>query len=263
MNSPEMYTPRSVAEDTTALTAYLPLPGFGVLPVNAFVIDAEQPVLIDTGLSGLREDFMQHLHSVIDPRTLHWIWITHADADHLGNLQAVLSVAPQARIVTTYLGMGKMGLQQIPLDRVYLLNPGQQLDVGDRQLTAVRLPTYDAPETCGAFDPTTRSLFSADCFGALMQAPADRANDMDPEQLKQGCLGWAAVDAPWLRNADPAGFARELDAIASLEAHNIFSAHLPPAHGLTGQLLDYLRDAPRAPAFRGPDQAELQRMMAA
>ncbi len=74
----------------------------------------------------------------------------------------MLELAPNARIVTTYLGMGKLGIQGFPVERVYLLNPGQSLDVGDRTLQALTPPSYDAPETTALFDNKTRTLFSAD-----------------------------------------------------------------------------------------------------
>jgi len=51
----------------------------GFLPVNAFVIKADEPVLIDTGMGIESEDFMDALKSVIEPRDLKWVWITHDD----------------------------------------------------------------------------------------------------------------------------------------------------------------------------------------
>ena len=35
--------------DVTVLNDFAPVPGLGFLPVNAFVLHAEQPVVIDTG----------------------------------------------------------------------------------------------------------------------------------------------------------------------------------------------------------------------
>lgn len=263
MNQPTIFDSRRVAPHTSALSAYLPVPGFGVLPVNAFVIHAAEPVLVDTGLAALREDFLARLRAVIDPADLRWIWITHTDPDHLGNLAAVLTDAPQARIVTTYLGMGKMGLQQLPLERVYLLNPGQTLDVGDRALLAVAPPTFDAPETTGLFDARTRTLFSADCFGALMVTPAETAADIPPDALREGCIGWANVDAPWLSMLDERRFDEALDVIRRLDAQTVLSGHLPPAHGITARLLAHLAEAREAPRFVGPDQAALEAMLQA
>ena len=44
---------RAVHDDTEVLETYVPLPGLGMLSVNAFIIRAEQPVLVDTGASSV------------------------------------------------------------------------------------------------------------------------------------------------------------------------------------------------------------------
>ena len=65
----------------------------------------------------------------------------------------------------------------VPLDRVYLLNPGQSLDVGDRKLAAFRPPLFDSPATTGFIDTKSGAMFSSDCFGAhfetIAAAPAN------------------------------------------------------------------------------------------
>lgn len=262
MQSPTMLGSRRVAPDTIALRAYAPLPGLGIVPVNAHVIRAQQPVLVDTGLAALNTEFMRELRSVIDPAALRWIWLTHMDADHVGNLRAVLAEAPLARVVTTYLGMGKMDLQQLPLDRVYLLNPGQALDAGDRHLVGLQPPCYDAPETLGLCDTRTRTLFSADCFGALMAEPADRAQDMSAMALREGIVGWAAIDAPWLRRMPAAYLATGFGMLRDFAPETVLSSHLPPATGMIDALFQHLIDAREGQPFVGPDQAAMERMMA-
>lgn len=264
MDRPKMFENLSPATETDALVSYFPLPGYGVLPVNAFVLRAAEPMLVDTGLAALRQDFMESLRSAIDPEDLRWIWLTHTDADHVGNLREVLAEAPKARVVTTFLGMGKMNLLGLPLDRTYLLNPGQHLDLGDRHIRALRPPTYDAPETTALFDEKTRILFSADAFGALMQQPAENAADIGANELRDGARTWATVDAPWLSMIDEAKLRASLAAIRGLEPELILSAHLPPAEGrMTELLCDQILAAREAPAFEGPDQAALERMMTA
>ena len=88
--------------DVTVLADYQEVPGPGFVPVNAFVLHAEQPVVVDTGLSLPDRDFVGDLSEVIDPATVRWIWLTHHDRDHTGGLRA-------------------------------FLNPGQTPDVGDRR----------------------------------------------------------------------------------------------------------------------------------
>jgi hypothetical protein len=53
--------------DVTILGDYAEVPGLGFLPVNAFVLHAEQPVVIDTGLSTADKDFVSALAEVLDP----------------------------------------------------------------------------------------------------------------------------------------------------------------------------------------------------
>ncbi|MBA1148316.1 MBL fold metallo-hydrolase [Ectothiorhodospiraceae bacterium WFHF3C12] len=262
MDQPTLMEDRRLSGDTVQIGAYTPVPGFGVLPVNAFLIKADQPVLIDTGLAALREGFLEALAAEIDPADLRWIWLTHTDPDHLGNLAAVLERSPNARLVTTFLGMGKLGLHGLPVDRAYLLNPGQSLDVGDRLLTAVAPPSFDAPETTAVFDGRRRALFSADCFGALMPAPAETAADLPAAGLTEGLQTWAAVDAPWLQWVAEPAFRQRLDDVRALQAEAVYGSHLPPARGMADTLLQTLDASRNAPAFIGPDQADLERMMA-
>lgn len=263
MNVPQMFEPRPVAVDTWMLPAFLPVPGFGMLAANAFVIQAAQPVLVDTGLAALREDFLKVLGSVMDPVDLRWIWITHMDPDHIGNLEAILRVAPYARVVTNFLGMGKLNLHGLPVERAYLLNPGQELDVGDRRLLAVRPPVFDAPETVGLFDPRTGTWCSSDCFGALLSEAVEAASDLALADLRQGMISWAMVDAPWLSMVSTNALRSRIAEIDELALENVLSSHLPPACGITSTLFEQLVGACGASPFIGPDQAALEAMLGA
>jgi glyoxylase-like metal-dependent hydrolase (beta-lactamase superfamily II) len=87
-----MHTYRA-SQDVSVLADYLEVPGLGFLPVNAFVIHAAQPVVVDTGLGLPDRDFVAALADVIDPADVAWIWLTHPDRDHTGGLFALLDAA--------------------------------------------------------------------------------------------------------------------------------------------------------------------------
>ena len=264
IDQPTMCAPYQAAPEVEVLPSYFPIPGLGIIPVNAFVLKAREPVLVDTGLVPLRDEFMQTLSTVIAPGDLRWLWLTHCHLDHLGSLQQVLEEAPQLRVVTTFLGVGIMSLfQPLPLDRVYLLNPGQGLDVGDRVLTAITPPSFDSPETTGFYDPKANALFCSDCFGALMSEPAGSAAEIGRGKLREGMVKWATLDAPWLHLVDRAVFAKRLDRVREMAPTLILSSHLPVARNLTEELLQYLAAAPDAEPFVGPDQPALEAMLAA
>jgi flavorubredoxin len=188
--------------------------------------------------------------------------LTHTDQDHIGSLQRLLEEVPHLEVITSFLGMGKMGLfAPLSPERVYLLNPGQSIDLGDRTLTAVKPPTYDAPETTGCYDSKSGVFFSSDCFGAVLPSPAQNATDIDAKELSERQTLWATIDSPWVHQVDAASFDRNLNAVREMSPKAVLSAHLPPAFGMTDQLLGALENARAADPFVGPDQKAFEAML--
>jgi hypothetical protein len=258
MDTITSFEPVEQPGDVFLLPAYCPIAGLGVLPMHSMLIRGAQPTLIDTGPRATSAAFVERLGTLIDLKDLRWIWITHADPDHVGALAPVLERAPSARVVTTFLGLGKLGLLGlVPPERAYLLNPGQRLDIGDRELVGLRPPIYDAPETLAAFDARTRSLFAADAFGALLDAPAADAGEIAAPALRSGVLTWASIDAPWLEHMPERALASVLADVRQLGVSHIYSAHLPPAHHQGDSLAALLLAACGRKPFVGADQRAL------
>src|SRR5919201_4716442 len=253
-------------QDVTVLNDHLEVPGLGFLPINAFVLHAAEPVVVDTGVGLPDRDFVASLAQVIDPSDVRWIWLTHPDRDHTGGLHALLEAAPQARVVTTFIGVGIMSTERpLPLDRIYLLNPGQTLTVGDHRLTGFRPPLFDNPATVGILDTRTGVCLSSDCFGAPVPtadlAQAESIAAMPADDLRAAQLLWATVDSPWVHSVDSRKLADAFQLLRAVDPSWIFSSHLPPARGQRTTLLGNVLDAPNADAFVGPDQAALEAML--
>lgn len=258
-----MITTTQPAAGIDVLTSIVSIPGMGNIPINAFVLHGPSPLLVDTGSIVDSDEFMTALRSVIDPSDLQWIWLTHTDFDHIGSLHRLLAENPHLRVITSFLGVGIMGLfNPLPMDRVFLINPGQKITIGDRTLTAVKPPTYDNPVTTGFHDDKSGALFSADCFGAVLAEIPQSAADVSDDELRQGQVLWATADSTWLHNVDTTLFTKELNTIRDMAPTMVFSAHLPAAPGhMTEQLLKSLESAPTAHPFIGPDQAALEQML--
>jgi Metallo-beta-lactamase superfamily len=259
-----MITTYQAAPGIDVLTTSFPVPGFGLVPINAFVLHGEEPVLVDTGTVLQSEDFMAALRSVIDPSELRWIWLSHTDFDHIGSLHQLLAENPRLTVITTFLGVGIMGLTApLPMERVHLVNPGQTITLPDRTLTALTPPVFDNPVTTGFHDDKSGALFTADCFGALLADVPQRAEDLSQEELRQGQMFWVMADSPWLCKVDGAIFTKDLHALRGFSPSHILSSHLPAASGASlERMLDSLQAARSSTPFVGPDQAALEEMMA-
>ena len=249
--------------DIEVITSNFPIPGYGLVPINSFVIKGSEPILVDTGAVVECEEFMTSLRSVIDPTDLKWVWVTHTDFDHIGGLHQLLAENPKLRVITTFLGVGIMSLSDpLPMDRVYLVNPGEKITVGDRTLTGIRPPAFDNPSTTGFYDDRSGVFFSSDCFGALLSTVPQNAAELSDQDLRDGQMFWATLDAPWLHKVDRGAFAKELDGIRKMEPKMVLSSHLPAAPGdMIERLLASLSAAPTAQPFVGPNQAALEQML--
>ncbi len=263
VESPAFTGARKLHGDWTVLSSVLPVPGIGALPVNAFLLRGREPLLVDTGAPMLSADFMAALEREMDLADLRWIWLSHTDADHTGALRQVLERAPKAEVVTTFVGYAKMQLLGLPTDRARILQPGESLDIGDRRLSPVRPPWFDAPETLGFLDPRDNALFVADCFGALLQDVAENAEEVARGELMDGVTQWAAIDAPWLQSVDRTRLARTLASVEAIAPSVLLSAHLPPARNGARVLL---REAGRAVMnsldIAPPDDVSMESLLA-
>jgi glyoxylase-like metal-dependent hydrolase (beta-lactamase superfamily II) len=260
-----MDAPYQAARDVQVLPVHMPLPGAGFLPVNAYLLMAEEPVLIDTGIGVDGEDFIEAVSSFVDPRQLKWVWLTHDDADHTGSIQRVMDLAPNAKLVTHWLSALRMGMWwPVPLDRVHAIRFGDEIHVGDRTLTAVAPPLFDNPMSTGVLDRSTGAFFSVDAFGAILPEPTQDASDVPPEALAGGMLGWAMSDSPWAHLVDRERFSQVLDRVRQLQPTRIFSSHLPAASGTSLEaFLEVLERVPDAEPDMPPDSEQFAQMIAA
>ena len=264
MDAPTYIGAKTVAPDTTTFRSFAPIPGLGILPINAHLIHAREPVLVDTSWVGVSDAYLQSLQEVIDPTDLKWIWISHTDLDHVFNLEKVMAMAPNAKVVIAGLGAAKFGLRgDFDMSRLHVLEAGQRLDVGDRELVSVKPVIYDAPETNGFFDTKTRVLFSADAFGAVVDGAREEIADIPDNVLRDGQTAWASVDAPWLGWVDKSMFGALLSDIEKLDPSAIISGHLPAAsRPVIHKVLGNLVGAMGASRFGGPDRETIEGLFA-
>ena len=251
--------------DVQVFPANLPLPGVGVLPVNAYLLLSQEPVLIDSGLGFDSDDFVDALSSFVNPQELKWVWLTHDDADHTGSIQRIMELAPNAKLVTHAFNALRMATWwKVPLERVHAIRPGDEIHVGDRTLQAVAPPLFDSPLSIGVLDTSTGSFFSVDSFGAIIPESTQDPDSIPREVLAGGMLAWATSDSPWLHVADAEQFGQVLQKVKALQPTRIFSSHLPPVSG-TGmdEFIKVLESVPNAERFVPPNAEQFAQMIQA
>jgi hypothetical protein len=240
--------------------------------INSAVILAEQPILVDTGSARNRPGWLEDAFSVVDPDDVCWVFVSHEDHDHTGNLAEVMRVCPNATLVASWAITERFtNAFEFPLARCRWLNDGESFDAGDRHMALVRPPVYDSPTTRGLLDTRTGVYWAVDLFatpvpgGEQAQQLAGSVDQLDAEFWAGGMAMFALGGlSPWLALVDPARFAAEVQRFADQPISTIISAHSPLISGRqVAEALSLMRGWPTAECPPVPDQAALDVILAA
>jgi flavorubredoxin len=258
------HAPQKIADDTYVIRQ---LVGEGTAPVavymNSMVILGREPVVVDTGTHANRDRWFEDVTSLVDPDDVRYIYISHDDHDHTGNLAEAMDVFRNATLVTNWFQIERLvGDYEFPLSRMRWVDDGGSFEAGDRTLYAVRPPVFDSPTTRGLFDPKTGVYWASDCFATPVAGPTQNVRELHPEEWRQGIQTFSMAISPWISLTDETKYAAAVHRIAELEPKVISSAHTPPITGCyVKSAIDQLYDLPSAPAAQLPGQSDLDAIL--
>jgi flavorubredoxin len=258
------YAPVKVTEDT-----YLIRQVFGEgtpqgVYVNSAVILGREPVIVDTGTVSNRKDWVEDVFSLVDPKDVRWIFISHDDHDHTGNLTLAMEMCPNATLVTNWFQMERLaGDLSIPPTRMRWVEDGEAFDAGDRLLVAIRPPVFDAPTTRGLYDSRSRVYWGGDSFASGLVTGTENVEELDPEFWAATFSTLNLAISPWIGFADQAKFERTVDRIAELDLRAIMGGHTAVVSGKQiDEALKLMRTLPSQPPAQLPTQADLDAIIA-
>lgn len=242
---PETFLVRQVQEALGApLCVYL----------NSMVIRGDEPVIVDTGTRANRKQWLDDVFSIVEPADVRWVFLSHDDVDHTGNLAEVMEECRNATLVASWALVERASNAfEFPLERCRWVNDGESFVAGDRTLVAARPPLYDSPTTRGLYDATTGVYWAVDSFATPMPgAPVEQLADVDRAFWQSGMTMFLHhALSPWLSIVDHDKFAATVDATRALGMTTIASAHAPV---ISGDLVDAVFAVTRSlPAVEPPE----------
>jgi flavorubredoxin len=233
-----------------------------VVTLNALVIRAAQPVVIDTGVAENRDQYLADVFGLVEPADVRWVFLSHDDVDHTGNVNALMDLCPNATLVANWFMTERMaGSLAVPPTRQRWVDDGGILDVGDRTLVAVRPPIFDSPTTRGVFDPSTGMFWSSDSFATPLLAPERDVAELDLDFWIDGMHMFGQYVSPWVTMVEHDRFQATVDRVASLRPTVMAGCHTPAIHAdRVERALATTRTTPTAPVPAQPDQAVLEQI---
>ncbi len=148
---------------------------------NAYLIEEEKTVLMDTVWTPHRDEFIDNLKAEIDLSKIDCIVMNHGEQDHSGTLPALMREIPGVPIYCTAAAVkslegqyGKNGWN------FHVVKTGDTLDIGaGKQLVFVEMKMLHWPDSMATYMTGDNILFSMDAFGqhfAVEELFNDKAN---------------------------------------------------------------------------------------
>jgi hypothetical protein len=185
-------------------------------------------VLIDTAMAHVWGEMRHQLTEALDGRPLDYIFPTHPELPHIGNLGPLLDTYPEARLIGDLRNYHLMFPDQT--SRFLPMSAGETLDLGGRQLKLLPAIVRDLPNTLWGYEAEMQILFVSDGWPfshdhrlgecammtdelAAMPEPGATANVLG------GALGWTRFVDAELTIGDIEEFVRDHPARIIAPAH--------------------------------------------
>lgn len=157
---------------------------------NAYLIEEEKTVLIDTVWKPHDQYFLDNLKQEIDLKKIDFIIANHGEIDHSGALPALMREIPDTPIYCTANAVKSLKGQFHQDWNFHVVRTGDSLDIGNgKQLIFVEMPMLHWPDSMATYMTGDNILFSNDAFGqhfAVQELFNDKADQclLDREAMK-------------------------------------------------------------------------------
>ncbi len=155
---------------------------------NAYLIQEEKNVLIDTVAEPFSEVFIKNLKNKIDLKKIDYIVINHGEKDHTGALAELMSYIPDTPIYCTKNCVKSLKGQFHQDWNFVVVKSGDKLSLGKKELTFVEMPMLHWPDSMACYLSEDNILFSNDAFGQHYATSALYNDQVDQCELFIECL---------------------------------------------------------------------------
>ena len=135
--------------------------------VRFYVLTNEgRPILIDCGSQLYRSESMKQLDQVLNGSTPEYVFLTHSELPHSGNLESITSHWPHIHVMVSSILIPHIEIAPVlPLEQIVAASPGTTLRIAGREINFLDALLKDQPGSQWIYDPKTGTLFTGDGFG--------------------------------------------------------------------------------------------------
>jgi len=217
---PNVHAVGAIDWDRRLFDELIPLPDG--TSYNAYLVKgSEKTALLDTVDPTKTTVLIDNLVKLGTDR-IDYIVAHHAEQDHSGIIPDILTLYPDAKVVTNPKCKGMLiDLLNISEDKFITVEDGQTLSLGDKTLQLIYIPWVHWPETLGTYLQEDKIFFPCDFFGSHL-ATSSLFVDDEPVVYEAAKRYYAEIMIPFR-----AQIRKNLEKIKALENEMIAPSHGP------------------------------------
>ena len=134
---------------------------------NSYIIADEKTAILDTVDVNFGDKWLQNIKDVLGDKSPDYLIIQHMEPDHSACIGDFTAKYPDTTIVgnAKTFDMLRAFFPDLTLQNTLVVNDGEKLSLGSRELTFVTAPMVHWPEVMMTYDSCDKIFFSADAFG--------------------------------------------------------------------------------------------------
>jgi anaerobic nitric oxide reductase flavorubredoxin len=192
---------------------------------NSYVIKDEKTVLIDTVWEPLTERFFENLTEIVDPSTIDYVVVNHAEPDHSGALPVIMEYVPNATVIVSKRGLESVKRHYYKDWNFKVVSTGDKINIGKNDLVFIEAPMLHWPDSMFTYLTGENILFSNDAFGQHYASSSIFNDEVDEAEVHQEALKYYAnILTPFSKFVT-----KKIDELKEL---NVPVDMIAPAHGI-------------------------------
>ncbi len=151
---------------------------------NAYLVIDEKITLFDTVKKPFKNDLIENISRIIDPKRIDYLVVNHVEMDHSGSVPDIVELVGPEKVVCS--PMGKKAL----LDHYnrddwpyHVVETGQTLKLGKKTVSFLETRMLHWPDSMWSYIPEDRLLFSNDGFGQHWATSQRFDDEVDATEL--------------------------------------------------------------------------------
>ncbi len=217
---PNVYSVGTIDWDRRLFDELIPLPDG--TSYNAYLIKGgEKTALLDT-VDPTQTMLLIDNIIKIGVDKIDYVVAHHGEQDHSGSIGDILTLYPQAKVVTNPKCKGMLiDLLHIEEEKFITVDDGETLSLGDKTLQFVYIPWVHWPETLGTYLQEDKIFFPCDFFGSHL-ATSSLFVDDEPTVYEAAKRYYAEIMMPFRTT-----IGKNLEKIKALDIDMIAPSHGP------------------------------------